>query len=100
VALDGGIRDATVEAVSKLAEYDAQRGAQLVATLEEFLRRHGNISSTSETLYVHPNTLRQRLRRIAELSGLDLRRDDWLMIEIAVKMVKLEQALGPGSRHT
>jgi GAF domain-containing protein len=94
VAVDGGIRDATVDAVSKLAEYDAQRGAQLVATLEEFLRRHGSIGATSEALYVHPNTLRQRLRRIGELSGLDLRRDDWLLIEIAVKMVKLQQALG------
>jgi GAF domain-containing protein len=97
VAVDGGIRDATVDAVAKLAAYDAQRGAQLVATLEEFLRRHGSISATSEALYVHPNTLRQRLRRVAELSGLDLRRDDWLMIEIAVKMVKLEQALGSKS---
>jgi GAF domain-containing protein len=94
VAVDGGIRDATVDAVGKLAEYDAQRGAQLVATLEEFLRRHGSISATSEALYVHPNTLRQRLRRIGELSGLDLRRDDWLAIEIAVKMVKLKQVLG------
>lgn len=100
IALDGGIRDATVDAVSRLADYDTQRGAQLVPTLEEFLRRHGNISATSEALYVHPNTLRQRLRRIAELSGLDLRRDDWLMIEIAVKMVKLERALGQAKPHT
>jgi GAF domain-containing protein/sugar diacid utilization regulator len=100
VAVDGGIRDATVDAVAKLAEYDAQRGAQLVATLEEFLRRHGSISATSEALYVHPNTLRQRLRRIGELSGLDLRRDDWLAIEIAVKMVKLEHALGAAKTHT
>jgi sugar diacid utilization regulator len=99
VALEGGIRDATIDAVSRLAEYDAQRGAQLVATLEEFLSRHGNISATSEALFVHPNTLRQRLRRIAELSGLDLRRDDWLMIEIAVKMVKLQQTLGGTERH-
>ena len=96
VAVDGGVRDATVDAVGKLAEYDAQRGAQLLATLEEFLRRHGSISATSEALYVHPNTLRQRLRRIGELSGLDLRRDDWLAIEIAVKMVKLQHALGAG----
>ena len=94
VAVDGGIRDATVDAVGKLADYDEQRGAQLLATLEEFLRRHGSISATSEALYVHPNTLRQRLRRIGELSGLDLRRDDWLAIEIAVKMVKLQHALG------
>ena len=94
VAVDGGVRDATVDAVSRLADYDGQRGSQLVTTLEEFLRRHGSISATSEALYVHPNTLRQRLRRIGELSGLDLRRDDWLLIEIAVKMVKLQHALG------
>ena len=100
VAVDGGLRDATVDAVGKLAEYDAQRGAQLLATLEEFLRRHGSISATSEALYVHPNTLRQRLRRIGELSGLDLRRDDWLAIEIAVKMVKLQHAMGTAKPHT
>jgi putative methionine-R-sulfoxide reductase with GAF domain len=100
VALDGGIRDSTVDAVMRLAEYDAQRGSQLVTTLEEFLRRHGNISATSEALFVHPNTLRQRLRRIAELSGVDLRKDDWLMIEIAVKMVKLKHALGATKAHT
>jgi len=100
VAVDGGLRDATVDAVGRLAEYDEQRGAQLLATLEEFLRRHGSISATSEALYVHPNTLRQRLRRIGELSGLDLRSDDWLAIEIAVKMVKLQRALGAAKPHT
>jgi GAF domain-containing protein len=94
VALDGGVRDRTVEAIGRLLDYDRQRGASLVATLEEFLSRRGNISATSEALYVHPNTLRQRLRRIGELTGLDLRRDDWLTVEIAVKMVKLQDALG------
>src|SRR4029079_16305054 len=93
-ALEGGIRDATVDAVAKLAEYDNARGSSLLDTLEEFLRRRGSISATSEALYVHQNTLRQRLRRIAELSGLDLRSEDWLLVEIAVKMVKLRIALG------
>jgi GAF domain-containing protein len=100
VALDGGVRDPTVDAVAKLLDYDRQRGSSLIATLEEFLSRRGNISATSEALYVHPNTLRQRLRRIAELSGLDLRRDDWLTVEIAVKMVKLKAALGTAKSDT
>jgi DNA-binding PucR family transcriptional regulator len=100
VALDGGVRDPTVDAVAKLLDYDRQRGSSLIATLEEFLSRRGNISATSEALYVHPNTLRQRLRRIAELSGLDLRRDDWLTVEIAVKMVKLKAALGTANSDT
>jgi GAF domain-containing protein len=94
IAVEGGVRDATVDAISRIADYDRQRGASLLVTLEEFLRRRGSISATSEALYVHPNTLRQRLRRIAELTGLDLRSDDWLLVEIAVKMVKLRAALG------
>jgi GAF domain-containing protein len=91
---DSGLRDAHREAVGRVADYDRQRQTALLRTLEEFLRRRGNISATAEALYVHPNTLRQRLRRIGEISGLDLRKDDWLMVEIAVKLVKLEAALG------
>ena len=100
IALDTGVRDDTVEAVTKLADYDRERGASLLATLEEFLGRRGNISATSDALYVHPNTLRQRLRRIGELSGIDLRRDDWLMVEIAVKMVRLRSVLGTATPDT
>jgi GAF domain-containing protein len=100
IALEGGVRDSTVEAVSRIADYDRQRGTSLLATLEEFLRRRGNISATSDALYVHQNTLRQRLRRIGELSGLDLRRDDWLVVEIAVKMVQLRAALGTAASDT
>jgi GAF domain-containing protein/PucR-like helix-turn-helix protein/diguanylate cyclase with GGDEF domain len=97
---DVAMRDEHRDAVIRVAEYDQQRNTALLRTLEEFLRRRGNISSTAEALYVHPNTLRQRLRRIQELSGLDLRKDDWLLVEIAVKMVKLQDALGGRSELT
>jgi len=97
---DGGVpRDATVEAVARIAAYDQERGAQLLTTLEEFLGRQGSVAATSEVLYVHPNTLRQRLRRIGEISGLDLREDDWLMVEIAVKLVRLRDVLAPGGER-
>jgi GAF domain-containing protein len=92
--LDAATRDAHRDAVTRIADYDRQRQTSLLRTLEEFLRRRGNISATAEALYIHPNTLRQRLRRIQELSGLDLRKDDWLLVEIAVKMVRLQEALG------
>ena len=46
---------------------------------------------------MHPNTLRQRLRRIQDLTGLDVANEDWLMIEIEPKLLRLEHALGrPG----
>jgi putative methionine-R-sulfoxide reductase with GAF domain len=100
MSIDAGVRDSHRDAVARLAEYDRQRSTSLLMTLEEFLRRRGNISATAEALYVHPNTLRQRLRRIMELSGIDLRKDDWLLVEIAVKLAKLEQALGTTASDT
>ena len=100
MSLDADVRDSYREAVAKLADYDRERSTSLLLTLEEFLRRRGNISATSETLFVHPNTLRQRLRRISELCDLDLRTDDWLMIEIAVKLVRLKQTLERDGANT
>jgi DNA-binding PucR family transcriptional regulator/putative methionine-R-sulfoxide reductase with GAF domain len=96
VAQDGRVRDRRGEALQKLAEYDRRHQAQLLLTLEEYLRRRGNIAAAAQTLYVHPNTLRQRLRRIQELTGLDVADEDWLMIEIELKLLRLEQALGAG----
>jgi sugar diacid utilization regulator/putative methionine-R-sulfoxide reductase with GAF domain len=100
IALDAEARDSTIDAIGKLDAYDRERGSSLLKTLEEFLARRGNISATSEALFVHQNTLRQRLRRIADLTGLDLRRDDWLMVEIAVKLVRLRGALEIAAPHT
>jgi len=100
IALDPGARDSTIDAVAKLAEYDRERSSSLLSTLEEFLGRRGNISGTSEALFVHPNTLRQRLRRIGDLTGIDLRRDDWLMVEIAVKLVRLRAAMDTAMPNT
>ncbi len=93
VPLDGDVRDRQRDALKKLGEYDRQRQAQLTRTLEEFLRQRGKISATAQALYVHPNTLRQRLRRIEELTGINIKNDDWLMIEIALKLIRLEEAL-------
>jgi GAF domain-containing protein len=94
VPLDGDVRDRQREALRRLRDYDRQRQAQLTRTLEEFLRQRGNISATAQSLFVHPNTLRQRLRRIEDLTGISIKQDDWLMIEIALKLLRLEEALG------
>lgn len=90
---DAGERDKHREAIAKLLDYDESHRTSLLPTLEEFLARRGTISATADALYIHPNTLRQRLRRIMDLTGLDLRREDWLMVEIGVKLAALEQAL-------
>jgi DNA-binding PucR family transcriptional regulator len=87
---DTGARDAQREGLRRVAGYDAERRTTLLRTLEEFLTRHGSVVATADALHVHPNTLRQRLRRVEELSGLSLAREDWLALEIALKLVRLE----------
>src|SRR5438105_4073682 len=82
MSLDSSLRDAHRDAVERLVAYDEARTSSLLRTLEELLRRRGNISATADALHVHQNTLRQRLRRITQVSGLDLMNEDWLMIEI------------------
>ena len=49
-------------------------------------------------LYVHPNTLRQRMSRIRDLTELDMANEDWLLVEIELKLLRLEHALGQTPR--
>jgi DNA-binding PucR family transcriptional regulator len=60
-----------------------------VETLEQYLRDRRSITTTARALYIHPNTLRQRLDRIRELSGLDLGEEDLLSLELALKLARL-----------
>lgn len=93
MSIDDAMREPYRDAILRLVDYDAKRQTALLKTLEEYLRRRGNISATSEALYVHPNTLRQRLRRITDLTGIDLASDDWLLVELALRLVTLQRAL-------
>lgn len=44
-------------------------GGDLVVTLTEFLGQGGSIEATARARYIHPNTVRYRLRRIQEITG-------------------------------
>jgi sugar diacid utilization regulator len=46
----------------------------LMKTLRAYLDSDLDVTRTAEALYVHPNTVRYRLRRISELTGLDTQR--------------------------
>jgi PucR family transcriptional regulator, purine catabolism regulatory protein len=51
----------------------AQENSQdLLRTLESYFAHHGNISQTSEALFIHRNTLIYRLERIATILNQDL----------------------------
>jgi GAF domain-containing protein len=89
--LDEAPRDRYRAAVEHLGEYDRRRGARLVETLEQFLADRGSVTASARALYVHPNTVRQRIERIERVSGLDLPNEDLLSLELALKLARLHR---------
>jgi DNA-binding PucR family transcriptional regulator len=55
-----------------LLGYDSERDAALVASLEQYLLRFGDVRTAAAELHIHPNTLRYRLRRAEHLLGMSL----------------------------
>ena len=92
-------RDPAQHRLGLLVEYDRRRGTQLLDTLEGYLDHHGNVVGTSRALFIHPNTLRQRLDRIQHESGIDLEHEDWLSLAVATKVVKLARMRGSAGRE-
>ena len=90
--LEESPRDRHWTAVEALLAHDRQRRTALLDTLEEYLARRRSIADTARTLYIHPNTLRQRLARIERVTGLELENEDLLALELAVKLVRLDDA--------
>lgn len=60
------------ETVATVAAYDEQYETELVRTLDTFLDGDGNVARTAERLFTHRHTIRYRLDRVRELSGLDV----------------------------
>jgi DNA-binding PucR family transcriptional regulator len=64
------------ETVEPLVAYDEQYETDLVQTLEAFLDNDGNVAGTAQRLFTHRHTIRYRLERVRELSGLDVGSSD------------------------
>jgi GAF domain-containing protein len=86
---DAAPRDRMREAVDVLIEYDNRRRSSLLDTLERYLGERRSVLDSARALFIHPNTLRQRLARIEQLTGVDLDTDDLLSLELAIKLARL-----------
>jgi GAF domain-containing protein len=92
--LDETPNDRYGHAVGELIEYDARRNSQLVETLERYLGSRCSVAASARGLFIHPNTVRQRLDRIERITGLDLRQEDLLSLELALKVARLHRVRG------
>ncbi|MFV0636763.1 PucR family transcriptional regulator [Mitsuokella sp. WILCCON 0060] len=59
-----------------LLDYDAANGAELVETLKAYFQHNYNAAATAKALYLHRNTMTNRLEKIRELLDTDFSNAD------------------------
>ncbi len=90
---DGHARRALVDEVYAPL---AAAGPALLETVAAFLEQGGSVEATARLLYVHPNTVRYRLRRVAELTGcVPTRPRDSYTLRLALTLGRLLGAEPP-----
>lgn len=76
--------------LAPLRHHDETGRGELVASLTCWLEHHGHWDLASARLGVHRHTLRNRMRKVAELSGRDLdspgvRAEFWLALQVSAR---------------
>lgn len=60
------------ETLGPLEAYDREQGNELMPTLEAFLKNQCDLKATANNLFLHPNTLRYRMKKIEEILHIQL----------------------------
>ena len=75
-------------------------GGELLETLDGFFAAGGVLESAARALFVHPNTVRYRLRRVGEVTGLSpLQARDSFTLRIALTVGRLDPSAPPTTTH-
>jgi sugar diacid utilization regulator len=75
------------DALGDLEKHDSRNGGELRATLKSFFAHNGNRIQTAADLHLHRNSLAYRLRRIEEITGVDLDSPDVrLRLQLALEI--------------
>jgi DNA-binding PucR family transcriptional regulator len=81
--------------LERLRAHDERHHSDYVITVAAYLSAFGAVAEAAERLVLHPNTLRYRLRRIAESTGVDLADPETrFVLELELRMAGL---MGPGT---
>jgi DNA-binding PucR family transcriptional regulator len=65
--------------LAPLRDYDERKNGLLVRTVRTYLAQRMNVARTAAELYVHPNTVGLRLKRVEELTELSLQQPESLL---------------------
>jgi len=89
------------EVTGPLMDYDRQHDGALLKTLRMFFDSDCSQKAAAARLYVHHKTLRYRLERIKELTGLDLaRHPDRMRADLALRLLDVTETARDGEQTT
>jgi len=85
------------QTLGPLLDTESARGGELLETLAAFVGCGRSVRNAAVRLGVHENTIRYRLSRIADLTGLDavLQPDHQLTCQLAIAVLQLQGRLAP-----
>ena len=84
---------ASEELVATVYEPLAAAGGELLETVAAYVEDAGSIDGAARMLFVHPNTVRYRLRRVDELTGLQATEPrDGFLLRVALVHGRLQTA--------
>lgn len=89
------LRDYVRKNVGALIDYDRERHSELRRTVSAYFQHRGSLRDAAAALHIHPNTVHQRLQRVATLIG-----DNWQTPERVLEVqlsLQLEELLGESS---
>jgi DNA-binding PucR family transcriptional regulator len=88
--------------LTAMLRHDAERQTGYAPTLLAFLEAFGDITAAAGRIGIHQNTFRYRLRRIAELFGINLDDpDELLVLWLQLRLTRLKALLDilPGAQQ-
>ncbi|MER7395007.1 helix-turn-helix domain-containing protein [Streptomyces sp. NPDC000151] len=81
-------------AIGPLLDHDAERGADLVGTVEAYFASGQSPTRAAEALYIHANTVARRLDRITELLGSGWQKGERAVeVQLALRLVRAREVL-------
>lgn len=81
------------ETLEALEQYDKSQKNELMETLEKYIANRCDLKETAEALFLHPNTLRYRLKRIEEVLEIDIKDFDTILSFMVAFKIKYLQKL-------
>lgn len=99
-SVDDGAWQVVAQKGRRLLEADEREHGAVGDTLLAYVECDLNAGRAAQRLVVHPNTVRYRLRRIAELTGRDPRRfEDLLELVTVIRMARSRPSAAPRARE-